>query len=73
MEGSSVYLADVVDVLEHQEVSLEVKQLIVLNSHEGEYGHPVVNIEPICIERVVHQNNLTQIFIQYSQIFDVGI
>jgi hypothetical protein len=72
MEDSSIDSSDIIYVLELQEVLLQFYQLVVLGPRERSNRNSVIDIEPVRIERVVDDDYLTEIAVEYSEVFDVG-
>ncbi len=51
---------------------LQFYQLVVLGPRERSNRNSVIDIEPVRIERVVDDDYLTEIAVEYSEVFDVG-
>ena len=72
-EHPAVDLPNIVNILQQFQIALQSDQLIILLPHKRGNGYTIVNIEPIGIQSIINQNNLTEIFIQNPQIFYIRI
>ena len=72
-EHPAVDLPNIINILQQSQIALQLKQLVILLPHKRGNGDSIVNIEPIGIQSIINQNNLTEIFIQNPQIFDIRI
>ncbi len=72
MKGPPVHLTDIVHVLQFCQIPLQFHQLVVLSSGERSNGNSVVDVEPVGVERVIDDDDLAEVSVEYSKIFDIG-